>query len=276
MRNETQVSTPAITYYWYQYWRDVGDHRTAHLPLIRDGPWVMITIITSYLIFVRKIGPFIMKSREPFELRGLMLIYNSFMVLANAYFFIQSLKWLKYGNALLDFRFPSKEEYSPAMQQHMWSFYLYYITKFVDLFDTVFFVLRKKYSQITHLHLYHHTAVPILGWLTLWYRFNVPSISLFALLNSFVHVVMYSYYTLSAFGPKIQKYLWWKKYITQLQLFQFALFGLYGTLVKIFHVGYPPFAFWLAFSQPPLFFYMFYEFYLRSYRKKVSNTHKNE
>lgn len=29
---------------------------------------------------------------------------------------------------------------------------------------------------------------------------------------------MYSYYMLSALGPKVQKYLWWKKYLTALQM----------------------------------------------------------
>ncbi len=39
--------------------------------------------------------------------------------------------------------------------------------------------------------------------------------------NSFVHTVMYAYYALSAIGPHMQQYLWWKKYLTQLQLVQF-------------------------------------------------------
>ena len=39
-----------------------------------------------------------------------------------------------------------------------------------------------------------------------------------AQLNSFIHVIMYSYYGLTAFGPWIQKYLWWKRYLTMLQL----------------------------------------------------------
>ena len=39
-----------------------------------------------------------------------------------------------------------------------------------------------------------------------------------ALINSLVHVVMYSYYALSCLGPSVQKYLWWKKNITHLQL----------------------------------------------------------
>ena len=37
-------------------------------------------------------------------------------------------------------------------------------------------------------------------------------------LNSFVHVVMYSYYLLAAMGPRVQRYLWWKKYLTGLQM----------------------------------------------------------
>ena len=39
-----------------------------------------------------------------------------------------------------------------------------------------------------------------------------------AMVNSSVHVVMYSYYFLSGFGYLFKQYLWWKKYLTMLQL----------------------------------------------------------
>ena len=39
-----------------------------------------------------------------------------------------------------------------------------------------------------------------------------------AMLNSFIHVVMYTYYGLAALGPQYQKYLWWKKYMTTMQI----------------------------------------------------------
>lgn len=42
--------------------------------------------------------------------------------------------------------------------------------------------------------------------------------SIFAFLNSFVHIWMYLYYGISALGPAFQKYLWWKKYLTMLQM----------------------------------------------------------
>ena len=42
--------------------------------------------------------------------------------------------------------------------------------------------------------------------------------------NSFVHVVMYAYYGLSAIGPQMRPYLWWKRYITKLQLVRILSF----------------------------------------------------
>lgn len=38
------------------------------------------------------------------------------------------------------------------------------------------------------------------------------------LLNTGVHMFIYLYYALSALGSKLQSFLWWKKYLTVLQL----------------------------------------------------------
>lgn len=45
-----------------------------------------------------------------------------------------------------------------------------------------------------------------------------PAAFFIGLVNTFVHIVMYSYYGLAAIGPHMQKYLWWKRYLTSLQL----------------------------------------------------------
>lgn len=39
-----------------------------------------------------------------------------------------------------------------------------------------------------------------------------------AMLNCFIHVVMYTYYGMAALGPEYQKYIWWKKYLTKMQI----------------------------------------------------------
>ena len=43
---------------------------------------------------------------------------------------------------------------------------------------------------------------------------------------------MYSYYLLASFGPKIQPYLWWKRYLTQLQLVQFVMMVVHDAQVR--------------------------------------------
>lgn len=37
-------------------------------------------------------------------------------------------------------------------------------------------------------------------------------------MNAAIHILMYLYYGLASCGPKIQKYLWWKKYLTIIQM----------------------------------------------------------
>lgn len=59
--------------------------------------------------------------------------------------------------------------------------------------------------------------MPIWIWLTIKY-YGGGSMIIIPLFNSFVHIIMYTYYLLAGLGPEIQKYLWWKKYITTLQL----------------------------------------------------------
>lgn len=39
-----------------------------------------------------------------------------------------------------------------------------------------------------------------------------------AMLNSFVHILMYSYYGFSSLGTQYQKYFFWKKYLTSIQM----------------------------------------------------------
>src|SRR6185437_2136515 len=96
----------------------------------------------------------------------------------------------------------------------------------------------------------------------------------FAMMNTFIHFVMYSYYFLAAFGPEIQKYLWWKRYITQMQLAQFIILGIYAFIFLFFQRGYPVFWLYVAFPQPLFFFYMFYDFYKKTYLENQKRLNK--
>ncbi|OON15052.1 hypothetical protein X801_09143 [Opisthorchis viverrini] len=48
----------------------------------------------------------------------------------------------------------------------------------------------------------------------------IPDGQVFTLVwaNGSVHVVMYTYYALAALGPAWRRFLWWKRYLTILQM----------------------------------------------------------
>ena len=115
---------------------------------MNNGPWTMISILLAYLVFVKRIGPQLMKDRQAFNLRHIMIAYNVMLVALNVYFFVEALICIRFGLDLIDFQFPDNRDLSPRSIRMINSGYLYYLTKFLDLFDTIFFVLRKKYSQV--------------------------------------------------------------------------------------------------------------------------------
>lgn len=47
--------------------------------------------------------------------------------------------------------------------------WLYVVAKVIDLFDTSFFVLRKKQAHVSFLHVYHHIGTLLFSWALLKY-----------------------------------------------------------------------------------------------------------
>ncbi|CAF0753914.1 unnamed protein product [Didymodactylos carnosus] len=92
------------------------------------------------------------------------------------------------------------------------------------------------------------------------------------IINSFVHVVMYGYYALAALGPKMQKYLWWKKYLTQFQLFQFVMVIIQALINLSVDCNFPKafsYSFLLyAISILALFLNFYFQSYIKERRKR--------
>jgi len=250
---------------------------TAEMFLFRSGCWQILTIIGAYLLFTLAIGPKLMANRKPFNLRRTIQIYNIFMIAINLYFFFASIIAYEFGTALLNFKYPSNDNRNLSAEDHrrLTFVYWYLMTKIIDLMDTVFFVLRKKWSQVTALHVYHHSSVPLCVWLAVLYAPTAGVNGIFPIFNSAVHVLMYTYYALSAFGPHVQKYLWWKRYITQVQLAQFIIFFVYGLTYMIKQKGWPSVLIATSVVQPPLYLFMFSSFYVNTYCNSRDKTPKN-
>ena len=139
------------------------------------------------------------------------------------------------------------------------------------LYFQLCFVARKKFSHLSFLHVFHHGTVamstyPGVRWLpgghsTFW-----------GLLNSLVHVFMYSYYFMAALGPEYSKYVWWKTHITKMQMIQFVLIFIHE--FQLFYKNdcdYPMGLAYFIAAQSVLFFILFANFYLKSRMYQIKN-----
>lgn len=154
--------------------------------------------------------------------------------------------------------------------------YWYYISKFVEFTDTMFFVLRKKNSQVTTLHVIHHGVMPMSVWFGV--RFTPGGHStFFGLLNTFVHIFMYTYYAIAAMGPKYQKWLWWKRYMTGLQMLQFILVMIHSFQLLFVDCNYPRAFVWWIGGHAIMFLMLFADFYRATYvQRRMARLKKQE
>lgn len=152
--------------------------------------------------------------------------------------------------------------------------WIHYCDKYLEYFDTYFMVLRGRMDQVSFLHVYHHYSIT---WA--WYA----AINLFpggdsyfgALLNSVIHVLMYSYYALALLKIPCP----WKRFLTQAQLLQFTTVVIYsGFSLAMFpkeerewkHILCIGIQVWEMGSL----FVLFYFFYRKSYGSAKSSSSK--
>ncbi|KAI5708660.1 hypothetical protein M8J76_000525 [Diaphorina citri] len=217
-----------------------------------------------YLFIVLYAGPRFMANRKPFKLEATIRIYNVFQILSCANIIYQSVvnKW-------------SLRQAFTTCYPIVSIFYFTYLVKLSELLETIFFILRKKYNQVSVLHLYHHVSTLFICW---WgSRYYPGGLALFPiLLNSSVHIIMYTYYLIANFGPKWQALVApIKPYITIIQMAQFTLLILMSfVLVSPYYCKDGPQT--LAYIFLPnlvLVYYLFYQFFKRTY---LGTDHPNK
>ncbi|ALA62400.1 GNS1/SUR4-like protein [Turkeypox virus] len=236
--------------------------------LLMESPRPTIYISILYLTTVL-FGPKWMEKRKAFNIRWLLVTYNFSMVCLNLYILTELLiastaKGYSYICQPIDY---SEDIYEIRIARALW---LYFISKGIEYLDTIFFIMRKKFNQVSFLHVYHHFTMFTLGWIGIkWFAGGQAFFG--AQINSFIHVIMYSYYGLTAIGPSLRKYLWWKKYLTIIQLMQFHL-AIGHTAMSIYiDCPFPRWIQWAVIIYSITFIILFGNFYLRTYNRKPIN-----
>lgn len=232
----------------------------------------------TYLYLVLKVGPDFMRNRKPYDLKTPIRLYNFLLVVINTYLFLGSITSFRYG---LDY-WGCGEALSTRKRYWILHYgHLFFHTRYLEFFDTFFFVLRKKNSQISFLHVFHHGVVPTLMYIGLKF-YPVPFNALLPTTNMFVHIIMYAYYGLATF-PSVHKYLWWKRYLTTMQISQFALLLVHCSQPLVFMnypgCNFPPGLVAVNSSIGLVFLLLFISFYKQTYsdrRKKETRKTTNE
>lgn len=167
-------------------------------------------ILAGYVPFVFTLQ-FAMRFMKPFELTLPLKIWNCSLSVLSLYGFsilFQRLFYVDFIHSVTSL------DYSCGTTGYV--VFLFNLSKFPEMVDTLFIVLRKK--ELAFLHVFHHLSVATYCYSTLFYP--PPLGYWYALMNTFVHGAMYGYF---AFDKEIKKYTNFNPmYLTILQILQMA------------------------------------------------------
>lgn len=227
----------------------------------------MISILVAYGSFVLYFGPNWMKSRNAFNIKYVIILYNAVQIYYNYFIFSEAISFKHYFTYLFGFGCIKgvPEDERIFFLNELYRLYWHgTINKMLDLLDTVFFVLTKKHSHITFLHVHHHIILFSTIWIVAKYYCGVEA-NIIGFCNTIVHMVMYTYYLIAALGPAFKKYLGWKKYLTVMQLVQFTIIIVYAIIALILSCNWNKYILYAMLGECSFNLLLFLNFYRKSY-----------
>ncbi|KAB5558611.1 fatty acid elongase-like protein [Coniochaeta sp. 2T2.1] len=97
--------------------------------------------------------------------------------------------------------------------------WIFYLSKFYEVLDTFIILAKGKFSST--LQTYHHAGAMMCMWSGI--KYMSPPIWIFVFVNSGIHAMMYTYYTITALKIRVPMFI--KRSLTSMQITQFLLGG---------------------------------------------------
>ncbi|KAL5614514.1 hypothetical protein BROUX41_004617 [Berkeleyomyces rouxiae] len=239
-----------------------------------------IFVVIYYIVIFG--GRELMRGRDAFKLKALFLIHNFILTAVSAILLALYIEELLPTVVRHGIFYSICDHGGGWTQKLVVLYYLTYLTKYLELLDTVFLFLKKK--PLTFLHCYHHGATAVLCYTQLIGSTAVSWVPIS--LNLGVHVVMYWYYFQSARGIRI----WWKEWVTRFQIIQFIIdlgfvyFASYTYFTSTYFPSMPnagkcageEFAAFAGMIILSSYLVLFISFYFATYKKdRTSTTRKS-
>jgi len=265
-----QAIKNALPQTWVQNYNDLLRTRhpnTLDLPLM--NPFHVVLIVLGYFIAVF-VGKAVMKNREKFELKTFSLVHNCFLIILSAYMAIEVVRQALLNNYSL---FGNPLDVAPkgiGMTRVLW---LFYFSKTIEFIDTGIMIMKKNFHQVTFLHMYHHATIFSVWWVTVYYVAGADAY-FSAAQNSFVHVLMYSYYLLSSLNVKIPGR--YKNFLTIFQMSQFAINMIFAGADVVLDTAFPKHFASMLFWYMVTLLALFLNFFLQSQRRDPKKDNKKE
>ncbi|GMR46575.1 hypothetical protein PMAYCL1PPCAC_16770, partial [Pristionchus mayeri] len=170
--------------------------------LVVQAYWSCTILITiAYVMGFHKIQK-VMESREALILKWPLIVWNSGLAVFSMIGTVRMGEEFLYvvrTYPLIDSISYCPQPYQPAA---FWSF-CFAFSKFFELVDTIFVVLRKK--KLIFLHWYHHAVVLVYVWHAI--KDGTAAGRWFVFMNYIVHSLMYTYYAVTAAGIRLPRRL---------------------------------------------------------------------
>jgi elongation of very long chain fatty acids protein 6 len=209
---------------WYQQTLHVESLKGGKLPAFMQYLHITPVVGVCCYIIMLLVLPKIVK-KGGFKIDGIFALWNLFLSLMSLcillgvgipiYFRVKSEGFFE---VVCD---PNGDWFNQDGTMLFWMF-VFTLSKYFELLDTFFLIVKNPERPLEFLHWYHHLTVLLFTWYALAYRLSVGIF--FGSVNAGIHTFMYGYYFFAAVGYKPPT--WIAFFLTLGQIFQ-MFFGIF-------------------------------------------------
>jgi hypothetical protein len=160
-----QNSFPSVYSIGANFLKTAPSIHASKLPLM--NPFHVLVLILTYLAVIFS-GKWVMQNvvQQKMQLKTFSNVHNAFLVWLSGYMCVNVLyqAWYVRGYSVVNNDYDETPQSFP-LAKHLW---LFYFSKVFEFVDTCIMVGKMNFRQISFLHVYHHSSIFAVWWITIY------------------------------------------------------------------------------------------------------------